>query len=262
MIGEKSQSVLEQASLLEVEDVHLEATDPATHGKHCTGEDLASLGLLGLPRNQAKGVPASTDVPRLELGLAHAALHIEPSGAELERHPIVTDRLLMCQPSNCHVSGNDRELGRMHPGVFPRRQRPVPRQLGRTRSLQVLGDLAVQRSPPAGLIPRYSASRIRSCANAPATTTPAAAGSSSRASTSASGIPVTPARMPICGEPTTLATWSRSKDSWRSRASRCSRTCCTPGGIAPVGVPRLTWSRATSELKNGLPPVRRCTSAM
>ena len=86
-----------------------------------------------------------------------------------------------------------------------------------------------------GLIPKYSVSRIRSCANAPATTTPAAAGSSSRASTSASGVPVTPARMPGCGEPTTLATWSSSKDSWCSRASRCSRTCRTPGGIAPVG---------------------------
>ena len=148
MIGEKSQSVLEQTSLLEVEDVHLKATDPAPHGEHGTGEDLTSLGLLGLPRNHAKNVPASTDVPRLELGLAHTALHIEPSGAELERHPIVTDRLLMCQPSNRHVSGDDRQLGRMHPGVFPRRQRPVAGQLGRTRSLQVLGHLAVQRGPP------------------------------------------------------------------------------------------------------------------
>ena len=118
MIGEKSQSVLEQAFLIEVEDVHLEATNSATHGKHCPGEDLGSLGLPGIPRNQAKGVPASTDVPSLELGLAHAALHIEPTCTELKRHPIVSDRLLMCEPSNRHVSGDDREFGRMHSGVF------------------------------------------------------------------------------------------------------------------------------------------------
>ncbi len=64
------QRVLEQGTLLDVEDVHLEATDSATHGKHCTGKDLGSLGLLGLPCDEPKGVPASTDVPRLDLGLA------------------------------------------------------------------------------------------------------------------------------------------------------------------------------------------------
>ena len=60
----------------------------------------------------------------------------------------MTDRLLVGQPCDCHISGDERELCRMHPGVLPRRQRPVPSQLGRTRSLQVLGYLAVQRGAP------------------------------------------------------------------------------------------------------------------
>ncbi len=61
----------------------------------------------------------------------------------------MADRLLVGHPRNGHISGNDCKVRRVYPGVFPRRQRPVPRQLGRTRSLQVLGNLAVQRSPPA-----------------------------------------------------------------------------------------------------------------
>ena len=140
--------------MLEVEDVHLEATDPAAHGQHCERELLGGLGLPGLPRDEPKGVAAGTDVARLDLGLAQSAPHIQTSGAELQRHPVVADRLLVGQPGNGQISGNDCKFCRMYPGVFPRRQRPVPRQLGRTRSLQVLGHLAVQRGPPARTHPQ------------------------------------------------------------------------------------------------------------
>ena len=114
---------------------------------------LGGLGLLGLRRDQAKGLPAGTNVPSLDLGLAQAALHIEPSGAQLQSHPIMTDRLLVSQARDCHISGDERELCRMHPGVFSRRQRPVPCELGRASGLQVLGHLAVQRSTT---VRRYS----------------------------------------------------------------------------------------------------------
>ncbi|HMI33205.1 MAG TPA: hypothetical protein VK499_03675 [Propionibacteriaceae bacterium] len=66
----------------------------------------------------------------------------------------------------------------------------------------------------------------------------------------------------MCGDPTTLATWGRSKYSWGQPGEPMLENLPHAGGIAPVGVPRLTCSRATSEVKNGLPPVRRCTSAM
>ena len=85
LVGEKMQRVLEQGTLLEVEDVHFEATNSATHGEHCTGKDLGGLGLLGLQRNQAKGLPADTNVPSLDLGFSQAALHIETSSAPNSR---------------------------------------------------------------------------------------------------------------------------------------------------------------------------------
>ena len=153
LVGKKSQSTFEQALLLEVEDVHLEATNSATHSKHCTGKDLGGLGLQGFAGDQAKGLTAGTNVPSLDLGLTQSATHIKPPGAQVECHPEVTDRLLVSQACDCHISGDERELCRVHPGVLSRRQRPVPCELGRASGLQVLGHLAVQRSTT---VRRYS----------------------------------------------------------------------------------------------------------
>jgi hypothetical protein len=84
-------------------------------------------------------------VPSLDLGLTHSATHIKPSGAQVECHRVVTDRLLVSLACHCHISGDERELCGMTPGILSRGQRPVPCQLGRASALQVLGDLAVQR---------------------------------------------------------------------------------------------------------------------
>ena len=58
----------------------------------------------------------------------------------------MTDRLFVSQACDCHISGDERELCRMHPGVFSRRQRPVACELGWASALQVFGDLAVEHS--------------------------------------------------------------------------------------------------------------------
>jgi hypothetical protein len=104
--------------LLEVEDVHLEATNPAAHGEHGACEVFGSLVILGFSSDQAQGVPAGSNLPCLDLGLTHSATHIKPSGAKVEGHPVMTDRLLVSHASDCHISGDGRELCCMHPGVF------------------------------------------------------------------------------------------------------------------------------------------------
>ena len=125
---------------------------------------------------------------------------------------------------------------------------------------------AACRSPAAGSSSSvYSVSRTRSWANA---NRPSPSDDTSRAatawpscrSTCATGAPtVADSTCRWNSLPSTAAAVSSRDTAWGSRESRRRTASLTPGATS-VTEPPLCQSRTVCSTKNGLPPVRRCTS--